>query len=115
MVIECFVIILILVITGYMFVRSNRKAWLYGIFPLMLVPAINIIMYSIRDYKITSDDIFFIRSVVYAISFLLTTIWVFLWSRTLPFGKSKYAYIFSTLCYTLILCLLLLFKGPHLK
>jgi predicted neutral ceramidase superfamily lipid hydrolase len=115
-VIECFVIILILVIAGYMFVRSKRKAWFYGIFPLMLVPAINIILYSLgKDFLSDTDDTFFIRSAIYVISFFLTSVWVLLWARTLPFGKSKYAYIICTISYTLVLCLLLLFKGPHLR
>jgi hypothetical protein len=115
-IIECFVIILILVIAGYMFVRSKRKAWFYGIFPLMLVPVINIVLYNIiKDFHKDPGNTFFFRSAIYVISFLLTSVWVLLWARTLPFGKSKYAYITSTISYTLVLCLLLLFKGPYLR
>ena len=112
MVLECFAIILILAIAGYMFMRSQKKAWAFGVMPIMLVPFLNIVYYPI-DKHISFTDPFranVIRLVIYLVSFVAASCWIIFFARNLPKGRSKYAYIISTILFTAILILIFIFK-----
>ena len=109
MAIECIVIIIILAIAGYMFVRSKRKAWFPGVFPLMVVPFVNLVFYPRRMELLPNGHM--IRIAVYAVSFLAASLWILLWARKLPYGRSKLGYILCCIGFTFVLALVLLFKG----
>lgn len=109
-IIECWVIILILAIAAYMFIRGHRKAWGGSVFPLMLVPFVNII-YSPINRKILSYNLqmaYTVRTILYAVSFAGVCIWVTLWSRKLPKGRSRHAYMIISVLFTFFLVLLFL-------
>ena len=109
-VLECWIIIIILGIAAYMFIRSKKKVWAGSVLPLMLVPFINIV-YSPINRKImehSTDYAYSTRIVIYIIAFAVVSVWVFFWGRKLPAGKSKYAYICVSIIFTFILILLFL-------
>ncbi len=78
MVLESWVVILILGIAAYMFVRSKRKVWAMGVLPLMLVPFVNIIYSPINRHIVaagmgTGDTL---RILIYVAAFLASSAWV---------------------------------------
>jgi hypothetical protein len=108
--IECWIIIIILGIAAYMFIRSHKKIWAGSVFPLMLVPFINI-LYSPINRKIMEHsraDAYCSRIIIYMIALAVVSVWVVAWGRKLPVGKSRYAYIIVGISFTLILILLFL-------
>lgn len=110
-VVECWVIIIILGIAAYMFRRSHKRVWAASVFPLMLVPIVNIIFSPInrRIAARSTADAFSARIVIYIIVFAVVCVWVVLWgSRRLPAGSSRYAYIAVSIAFTLILLLIFL-------
>lgn len=109
MLIECVVIIIILVLAGYMFIRSRRKAWFGGVFPLMVVPAVNII-FSPRHMEALKDG-HTIRIIIYISAFIISSLWGGLWARKLPGKKSKCGYILCSIIFNIILIAVLLAKG----
>jgi hypothetical protein len=109
MVLECWVIIIILGIAAYMFIRGHRKVWAGSVFPLMLVPLLNI-LYAPLDRKLSLTShmaAFTDRIVMYAVAFIGVCVWVILWARKLPTGRSKYAYVVVSIIFTFLLILLL--------
>ena len=109
-VLECWVIIIILGIAAYMFIRSHKKVWAGSVLPLMLVPFINIV-YSPINRKImqhSANYAYCTRIVIYIVAFAVVCVWVFLWGHKLPAGKSKYAFIGVSIAFTFILILLFL-------
>ncbi|HEX3027362.1 MAG TPA: hypothetical protein VHR42_09095 [Clostridia bacterium] len=114
MVLECWVIILILGIAAYMFVRGGRKIWASGVLPLMLVPFADII-YSPIGRRLARHSVAYsngIRLSIYGVLFIIVSIWVILWAKRLPSGKSKYTYIIISIGFTLTLILLFI-KNLH--
>ncbi len=109
MVLECWVIIIILGIAAYMFIRSHRKVWVGSVFPLMLVPFLNILYAPVDRKLIKISDVtaYSTRIGIYIMAFIGVSIWVTLWARKLPSGKSRYAYIIVALLFTFLLILLL--------
>ena len=118
MVLECWVIILILGIAGYMFIRSNKKKWALGVLPLMLVPFLNIIYHPIGEHILrVRHDLFsanLIRLIIYLVSFAAVSCWVVVFSRGLPKGRSKYAYITCSLLFTAILIVIFIVKLTYI-
>lgn len=110
MVVECWVIVIILGIASYMFVRSGKKAWATGTLPLMLVPFVSIIYSpigrSLMEHGATFENP--LRIALYIAAFVAASIWVIFWARRLPTGRSKYSYIFVSIAFTLILVLVLI-------
>lgn len=112
MVLECWVIILILGIMAYMFIRSGRKSWASGVLPLMLVPVIEIIFsplgrrIALQSFTTAAT----VRIILYVIFFIFSSVWAFLWAKRLPSGKSRYAYRIMTIGFTLILILIFIRK-----
>jgi hypothetical protein len=117
MVLDCWVIILILGIAAYMFVRSDKKAWAPGVLPLMVVPLLTIIVYlptkhiAVVDLNPVKANL--IRLIVYTVSFLAASFWVVAFARRLPKGRSKYAYIISSILFTVILIIIFIFKFKY--
>lgn len=112
MVLECWVIILILGIAGYMFVRSHKKTWAMGVLPLMLVPFLNILYYPVYSH-ISQSNLYkadIIRLVIYIVSFVAASCWIVVFARRLPKGRSKYAYAASTILFTAILIIIFIVK-----
>lgn len=107
---ECVVIIIILAIAGYMFIRSKRKAWFPGVFPLMLVPLVNII-FSPHFIETHFQNGHLLRIIIYLAAFGVSSVWLYLWSKTLPYKKSRWGYIVCSTIYNIILILVLLIKG----
>ena len=102
-------IIIILFIAGYAFLRGKRKAWSTGVFPLMLIPAVNIILQPRHMEMLPNGH--FIRAVIYFASLAVMSVWSVLWARRLPHGKSKFGYIFCSVLFSFVLVMLLFFKG----
>ena len=116
MVLECWVIILILAIAAYMFVRSGKKAWAPGVCPLMLLPFLNILYAPIGRHIAASDSSLanIIRMLVYLVSFLGVSFWTVILARRLPKGRSRYAYVVSSVLFTAILAIIFLVKVAKL-
>ncbi|MDR3552190.1 MAG: hypothetical protein P4L75_03615 [Clostridia bacterium] len=113
MVRECVVIIVILVIAGYVFLRSRRRMWFGAVFPLMLVPLVNTIFSPhFLDRLPHGYDI---RLVIYLACFAISSLWIALWSKKLPVGKSRSAYIFSSIGFTFVLVIVLIVKGANIE
>lgn len=97
-----------------MFVRSDKKSWAPGVLPLMLVPFLTIVYYPIgRHIAIALKEparADTIRLVLYAIAFLAMSFWTVAFARGLPKGKSKLAYIFSSIIFTAILIIIFILK-----
>lgn len=107
-VLECWVIIIVLGIAAYMFVRGHKKIWAGSVLPLMLVPFVNII-YSPINAKImkhSMESAVSARIIMYIILFAVVCVWVVLWGTKLPVGKTKYIYISVGIGFTLILLLI---------
>jgi hypothetical protein len=114
MVLECWVIILILGIAAYMFVRSERKPWALGVLPLMLVPVVNI-LYSYlpieRHISASNPGLpHMVRIILYIVTFVIGSIWVIVFARALPKGRSKYAYVICSILFTAILIFIFIIK-----
>ena len=110
MVQECWVIIIILGVAAYMFIRSHKKIWAGSVLPLMLVPAINIIFSPIsrKIAEINKYDDYTARIILYLVAFAASCVWTVAWGSKLPTGKSKYAYIIVSIGFTLMLILIFL-------
>lgn len=109
MVLECWVIIIILGISAYMFIRSHKRAWAGSVLPLMLVPFLNI-LYSPMDRKlalISNVTAYSVRICVYVVGLACVCVWVTLWAKKLPAGRSRYAYVIVSITFTFLLILLL--------
>ena len=116
---ESWVILIILGIAGYMIVRSNRKMWALGVLPLMLVPVLNIIYNPIAEHLVHIHPGFLytenlIRLIIYIVGFLMASFWVIFIARRLPKGRSKYAYIVSSILFTAILIIIFVIKVVRL-
>ena len=109
---ECVVIIIILGITAYMFIRSKRSAWAPVVLPLMLIPFVNILYHPIGTHiaKLSLNRANVIKVIIYIIAFLISSVWIVFVARRLPSGKSKYAYIISSVMFTAVLVLIFSFK-----
>jgi hypothetical protein len=119
MVLECWVILIILGTVGYMIVRSNRKMWALGVLPLMLVPVLNIIYGPIAEHLVHVDPGLthltnVIRLIIYIVAFLAASCLVFVFAHRLPKGRSKYAYIVSSILFTAILIIIFIIKVVRL-
>jgi hypothetical protein len=112
MVLECWVIIIILGIAAYMFVRSNKKTWAGCVFPLMLVPLLNIIYAPIGSHIAIDRPLMsgVIRIIIYIVSFIAASCWVIAFARILPKGRSRYAYVTSSILFTAILIVIFIVK-----
>lgn len=109
-VLECWVIIIILGVAAYMFIRSHKKVWAGSVLPLMLVPFINII-YSPINRKIMEynhSDAYSTRIIIYLVAFAAVCVWASSWGRKLPAGRTKYTYIIVSIAFTFILILIFL-------
>lgn len=109
-ILECLVIIIILGIAAYMFIRGRRKVWAGSVLPLMLVPFLNII-YAPINKKIRIHNVadsYYVRTALYAVAFIVVCVWVVKWTRKLPSGKSKYAYSIMAILFTFLLILIFL-------
>lgn len=109
-VIECWVIIIILGIAAYMFVRSHKKVWAGGVLPLMLVPIVNIIYSPInrKILEVSKEAAVSTRIIIYIVVFAVVSVWTVLWGTKLPAGKTKYIYMAVGIGFTLILLLIFL-------
>lgn len=107
-VLECWVIIIILGIAAYMFIRSHKKVWAGSVVPLMLVPFVNIIYSPIsrKIMKYNHADAYSVRIIIYLIAFAAVCVWSVAWGRKLPAGKSKYAYVIVSIAFTFMLILI---------
>lgn len=113
MLVESWVIILILGIAGYMFVRRKRKTWAFGVFPLMLVPFINIVFGPIHRRLTYVEGVWVANSariVVYIAAFLAASAWMCVWARRLPAGRSRLAYLVASIAFTALLVLVFILK-----
>ena len=112
MVLESWVIILILGIAAYMFIRSHKKTWALCVLPLMLVPFLNIAYFPLYMHisSINHQRADVIRLVLYIVSFLAASCWIILFAHKLPKGRSKYAYVISTILFTAILIIIFIVK-----
>lgn len=111
MALECWVIIIILGIAAYMFKRSRRREWVGCVFPLMLVPFVNILYSPIgRRLMVTRPhQAPIIRTLVYIAALAAASIWIVLWARKhLPYRKSRYIYCLLAIGFTLILIIVFL-------
>lgn len=109
-VLECWVIIIILGIAAYMFIRSHKKVWAGSVLPLMLIPVINII-YSPINRKIMKHsvaDAYSARIIIYIIAFAAVSVWTVVWGQKLPSGKSKITYVIVGIAFTFMLILIFL-------
>lgn len=118
MVLECWIIILILAIAGYMFIRGHKKMWAPGVLPLMLLPLTNIIYHPIGMHLAVSHGSAAAgtaRLVIYLLSLAAASIWVVLFSRRLPAGRSKFAYIISSIGFTALLVVIFTIKVTYVR
>ena len=119
MVLECWIIILILAIAGYMFIRGHKKMWAPGVLPLMLLPLVNIIYHPIGMRIAASSGgaaaAGTARLVIYLLSLAAASIWVVLFSRRLPAGRSKFAYIISSIGFTALLVVIFTIKVTYVR
>lgn len=109
-IIECWVIIIMLAISAYMFIRSHKKIWAGSVLPLMLVPFVNIV-YSPFNRKImrfSMEAAITTRIIIYLVIFAIVCVWVVLWGGKLPAGKTKYIYISVSIAFTFIILLVFL-------
>ena len=109
-VLECWVIIIILAIAAYMFIRSHKNLWAGSVLPLMLVPFVNIIYAPInrKIMKYSVTNAYCTRIVLYIIIFAVACVWSVAWGRKLPAGKSKYVYVCVSILFTFLLILIFL-------
>jgi hypothetical protein len=107
---ECLVIILILGITAYMFIRSHKKVWAGSVFPLMLVPLVSIMFTPLASklYRSNRFNEYVAWTILYLLAFAAMSVWTVAWGKKLPVGKSKYAYISVSIAFTFILILIFL-------
>ena len=107
---ECWVILIVLGIAAYMFVRRGRRAWAPGVLPLMLVPFVNII-YSPIGRKLGEIGGVYeptVRVLTYIFFLVVACVWMMVWAKKLPTGRSRYAYVLTAVGFTLIFVLLLI-------
>jgi hypothetical protein len=107
-ILECWVIIIILSIAAYMFIRSHRKLWAGSVLPLMIVPFVTIIYNPInrRIMRFSAANAHYVRIIVYIVAFAAVCVWVVMWGQKLPSGKSKIAYMILGIGFTLALILI---------
>lgn len=110
---ESIAILIILAVAGYIFLRYGRKDWGACVLPLMVVPFVNILIAHRSLTRVPHWAV--LRPAAYAIAFLIASAWMVLWARRLSGGKSKVAYCASSIGFTLILVLLMYFKGPYFR
>lgn len=109
-VLDCWIIIIILCIAAYMFIRRRKNVWAGSVLPLMVVPLVNII-YSPINRKIaqySAVNAYFTRIILYLISFAAVSVWIVTWAQKLPSGKSKIAYMVVSIAFTFFLILIFL-------
>lgn len=109
-ILECWVIILILSIAAYMFIRSHKKLWAGSVLPLMIVPFATIIYNPInrKIMEISAANAQYTRIILYIVCFAAVSVWVVMWGQKLPSGKSKIAYMILGIGFTFILILIFL-------
>lgn len=109
-ILECWVIILILSIAAYMFIRSHKKLWAGSVLPLMIVPFATIIYNPInrKIMTISNANAHYTRIILYIVCFAVVSVWVVMWGQKLPSGKSKIAYMILGIGFTFILILIFL-------
>lgn len=112
-VVECWVIILILFIAGYMFVRRGKKIWAGSVLPLMLIPFVYIVVSSHKIRNMLIDTVY-VRPLIYTAAFAVFLLWSVLWSKKLSSKKTKISYIICASLFTIALILLLITKGTYL-
>lgn len=107
-ILECWVIILILAIAAYMFIRSHKKLWAGSVLPLMIVPFATIIYNPInrKIMELSAANAHYARIILYIVCFAAVSVWVVMWGQKLPSGKSKIAYMILGIAFTLILILI---------
>ena len=107
---ECLVIIIILSIAAYMFIRSHKKVWAGSVFPLMLIPAASIIFTPISGRLMQTNvyDAYTAWVILYLLAFAAACVWTIVWGNKLPAGKSKLAYIFVSITFSFALILIFL-------
>jgi hypothetical protein len=117
MVLECWIIILILAIAGYMFIRGHKRMWAPGVLPLMLLPLANIIYHPIGMRIAESSGgaaaAGTARLVIYMLSLAAASVWVVIFSRRLPTGRSKYTYVISSIAFTALLVVIFTVKVTY--
>lgn len=109
-VLECWIIIIILCIAAYMFIRRHKKVWAGSVLPLMLVPFVNIV-YSPINRKIARHNVAYAysaRIILYILAFAAMSVWTVTWAQKLPSGKSKIAYVIVSISFTFLLILIFL-------
>ena len=114
---ECWVIILILAIAAYMFVRRGGKVWAPGVLPLMIIPLVTI-LYSPVSRTIVAHShslprAHWIRLALYVVAFAVALVTTRLFARRLPRGRNRYVYMISSASFSLILILLFMIKIRH--
>ncbi len=113
MTLESGVILIILAVAAYMFVRRHRRVWATGVLPLMIVPLCNIIYSPIGRRIALVRSLYrahMIRLGVYVGALAVTTLCAVLFARRLPAGKARFAYLLSSLLFAAILAILFWMK-----
>lgn len=110
MLLESWIIILILAIAAYMFIRGHRKNWAGSVLPLMAVPFFSIVYEPVnaRVLSYGTDTSYLVRVIYYAVLFAATALWAFFWARRLPAGKSRVVYRILAISFNFLLILLFL-------
>ena len=114
MVLDCWVIILILAIAAYMFVRRGGRVWAPGVLPLMIVPLVTILYSPVGRLIVARTHSFsrahLIRLALYIVAFAVACVTTRLFARRLPRGRNRYVYFISSVVFSLILILLFMIK-----
>lgn len=113
MTLESGVILIILGIAAYMFIRRHRQVWAAGVLPLMVVPLFTIIYSPIGRHIALVRGLYnahMIRLAVYIAALAAAGVFSVLFSRRLPVGKARYAYLVSSVLFSVLLSVLFWMK-----
>lgn len=113
MTLESGIILIILGIAAYMFIRRHRRVWAVGVLPLMVMPLFTLIYSPVGRHIARLSGLYrahLVRLGVYIAAIVVASVMSLLFSRRIPAGKIRNVYLTSALLFTALLAILFWMK-----
>ncbi len=108
MIVQCAVIILLLLVMTFIFVRAKRKDWALSVLPLIMVPAGNIFVHFLFRFIIKQPLNIEAVSVANVIAVLVSGVWVGIMSNNYETKSKKLPYICVSMLFNILLAWILI-------
>lgn len=113
MTLESGIILIILGVAAYMFIRRHRRVWAVGVLPLMVVPLVTLIYSPVGRQIAKVSGLYrahMVRLGVYIVALAVACVTSLLFSRRIPAGKMRTVYLASALVFAALLAILFWMK-----